>query len=499
MNKTYRALPYQHFANKRKLEIIDNPFTLYRQDAQRIFKYVWKKFIQTRKVLNQKENIKECKVILSERYKYNIYSYVVYPTYISFLENVKDYIVGLITKSTLNDNDKLILYILNRRGLWLNPPNELEVNKDNQKITLSVNQKHKKLIKKLFHRCLDTHKLPKFKNTPLIGDGKIIEFQKNKKSKQFEYWIRLSTHIKNRPIYIPIKETHYYKQKEGKDTNIFQITKDDLGRIQLKRVKEINTKENKNDNVLSLDFGLANLFTTDKGDLLGRGFYNKVKEYADKIDKLQRNLQRQGIKPKESKKYIKLSFKLEEFVKNEIRRIINKLIKRYNPSIIVVEDLKSFLKQIINKFPKSAKRALIRIGRKQIKNKLNEISQEYGIQVIKLNPAYSSQACSKCGYIDRGNRKSQSDFECKLCGNKLNADVNASRNLMERFHKKMHLYRKEQTLSWQVRKFLENLSTERYKCLWSKARSLLVSNIYLANHSFLTRGIDVYKRNKCLC
>ncbi|WP_297890117.1 RNA-guided endonuclease TnpB family protein [Sulfurihydrogenibium sp.] len=498
MNKTYRALPYQHFANKGKLKIIDNLFYFYRQDAQRIFNYIWHKFLRIRTILNQKENLKECKVILSERYKYNIYTYVVYPTYLSFLENAKDYIVGLITKSTLNDNDKLILYILNRRGLWLNPPNELEVSKDNQVITLSVNQEHKKLIKKLFHRYLATHRLPEFKNTPLIGDGKIMEFQKSKKSKHFEYWIRLSTNIKNKPIYIPIKETEYYKLKDGKDTSIFQFVKDDLGNIQLKRIKEINAKENNGDNVLSLDFGLANLFATDKGDLLGRRFYDKVKEYADKIDKLQRNLQRQGIKPKESKRYIKLSFKLKEFVKNEIRRIINKLIRRYNPSIIVVENLKNFIQNVINQFPKTVKRTLIRIGRKEIKNKLNDISQEYGIQVIEINPAYSSQACSNCGYIDRENRKSQSEFECRLCGKRVHADVNASRNILKRFEERVHLHSMKQALSWQVRKFLENLTTKRYKCLWSKARSLLVSNVYFANHSSLTQGIDGYKRNKCL-
>ena len=37
--------------------------------------------------------------------------------------------------------------------------------------------------------------------------------------------------------------------------------------------------------------------------------------------------------------------------------------------------------------------------------------------------------CSKCGYCARNNRKTQANFECKSCGFKLNADLNASRNI----------------------------------------------------------------------
>ena len=151
------------------------------------------------------------------------------------------------------------------------------------------------------------------------------------------------------------------------DTNIFHIVKNELGTIEIKRVKEIQIKpqeEKETENIIALDFGLKSLFTTNKGDLFGRNFFEKIKDYANKIDKLQRNLQRQNKKPKQSKKYIKLNFKLKEYIKNEIRRIINRIVDLHKPSIIVVENLKNFLKEVINSFPKSVKRVLIRIGRK---------------------------------------------------------------------------------------------------------------------------------------
>jgi putative transposase len=497
--KLYRALPYKHFANKSKLKTIDTLFKLYQKDANTIFKHIWKKFIFSKTVVSKRENIKEIKTNLSERYKYTIFNYLVYSTYSSYLELAKDYVKNLITKSSLSDERKLILYVLNKRGNWLNAPDEVQIKikKENEEEikTLKVSKEDKHLIKKLFHRYLKTHKLPKFNNAPLIVDNKVGELQQSKTSKKFKNWIRISTHVKRQVLYIPVEETDYYNQRKGKDTNVFHITKNDLGTIQIKRVKEIEKETTDNqENVIAIDFGLKSLFTTKKGDLLGRNFFKKIKEYADKIDKLQRNLQRQKINPKQSKKYVKLNFKLKQFVKNEIRRIINRLIKTYKPTIIIVENLRHFLKQVINKFPKSVKRALIRIGRKEIANKLKEISEEKGIQVIEINPAYTSQTCNNCGYVDKENRKTQEKFECRLCGYKLNADVQASRNLIKRFDKGVFVHGKKQALRLQIEEFITNLQLERYKCLWSKARSLLTQNPYFRDlsDSSLTRCI-----NKC--
>ncbi len=166
---------------------------------------------------------------------------------------------------------------------------------------------------------------------------------------------------------------------------------------------------------------------SDRGDLFGRKFYSKVREFAEKIDRIQRDLQRRGKKPTESRRYLRLQHRLSEYVKNEVRRVINRVIELYRPQRLVLEDLRGFLQRVINNFPKSVKRVLIRFGFGEIRRKLKEISEEYGIEVVYVAPAYSSQACSNCGYVDKENRKTRSEFECKLCNRKLHADVNASR------------------------------------------------------------------------
>lgn len=56
-------------------------------------------------------------------------------------------------------------------------------------------------------------------------------------------------------------------------------------------------------------------------------------------------------------------------------------------------------------------------------------AERVGIEVRFVNPAYTSQKCSKCGHIDKENRKTQAKFECMKCGLRLNADHNASINI----------------------------------------------------------------------
>ena len=43
----------------------------------------------------------------------------------------------------------------------------------------------------------------------------------------------------------------------------------------------------------------------------------------------------------------------------------------------------------------------------------------------KVNPAYTSQRCSRCGHVDQSNRPSQAVFACGACGFRANADHNA--------------------------------------------------------------------------
>lgn len=65
----------------------------------------------------------------------------------------------------------------------------------------------------------------------------------------------------------------------------------------------------------------------------------------------------------------------------------------------------------------------------ELQNMIEYKAKREGIKVRYVDPAYTSQTCSKCGHVDKENRPTQAKFKCINCGLKLNADHNASINI----------------------------------------------------------------------
>ena len=55
-----------------------------------------------------------------------------------------------------------------------------------------------------------------------------------------------------------------------------------------------------------------------------------------------------------------------------------------------------------------------------------------GVFTIAVDPRNTSRTCNACGYCEKGNRKSQSEFRCLSCGHESLADLNAALNLRDR-------------------------------------------------------------------
>ena len=67
---------------------------------------------------------------------------------------------------------------------------------------------------------------------------------------------------------------------------------------------------------------------------------------------------------------------------------------------------------------------------------------EYKVESTELfvdmvNPAYTSQRCSHCGFTHEDNRDDKS-FECQSCGYELNADYNGAKNIANRYYGYIH-------------------------------------------------------------
>ncbi|AVK49397.1 transposase [Clostridium sp. MF28] len=65
----------------------------------------------------------------------------------------------------------------------------------------------------------------------------------------------------------------------------------------------------------------------------------------------------------------------------------------------------------------------------QLQQMIEYKAERIGIKVKYVDPYLTSQTCSECGHYEDGQREVQSEFQCKKCGCKTNADYNASRNI----------------------------------------------------------------------
>jgi IS605 OrfB family transposase len=59
-------------------------------------------------------------------------------------------------------------------------------------------------------------------------------------------------------------------------------------------------------------------------------------------------------------------------------------------------------------------------------------AQRLGVPVIFVDPRNTSRTCSRCGFVEKHNRRSQAKFSCLRCGYEAHADHNAARNLATR-------------------------------------------------------------------
>ena len=65
-------------------------------------------------------------------------------------------------------------------------------------------------------------------------------------------------------------------------------------------------------------------------------------------------------------------------------------------------------------------------------------AEMFGINVVQVDPAYTSQRCSSCGFTHESNRQSKHQFVCQKCEYELNADYNASKNIARKLLKRLH-------------------------------------------------------------
>jgi IS605 OrfB family transposase len=124
------------------------------------------------------------------------------------------------------------------------------------------------------------------------------------------------------------------------------------------------------------------------------------------------NLCDENFAKTKTEKYVKLAFDI--LVKNKT-------------SVLKMEDLSNFQYNLNDERKKISFR-FWRYGR--IQELLKQKCESVGIKVIFVKAAYTSQKCSKCGHIEKENRKGEK-FKCLKCNHEGHADINAAFNIMQ--------------------------------------------------------------------
>ncbi len=177
---------------------------------------------------------------------------------------------------------------------------------------------------------------------------------------------------------------------------------------------------------IGVDFGIEVIAADSDGNTHSGESVEKVRR---KHNLQRKRLQKRGTKGAK-KKLKRVSGKESRFRNHEnhcISKAIVSLAKGTNRGI-AIEDLKGIRARITARGG-DARNRLSSWSFRQLADFVLYKSQLAGVTLKIVKPAYTSQTCSDCGHCEKSNRKSRTEFQCKACGYKQHADVNAARNI----------------------------------------------------------------------
>lgn len=244
-------------------------------------------------------------------------------------------------------------------------------------------------------------------------------------------WLRISTLERGKRVSLPLMDHSYARGRGGRLATTFALFERD-GQWFARSTRYLAPTpwpEHRVD-VLAIDLGLRNLLATSEGDLRGVGFLVQLRKYDAQLMRVQRGLQQAGeLRLGVCRRYRTLVNRIRGWLKTTVQTHLKAVLDRHRPKKVVIEDL-MFAGQH-GELSRRMNRLLRRFGQQCFKQTLAERQAEYGFELEEVNPAYSSQACAACGFVHRSNRTGDR-FQCKACGHRAHADVNAAKNLAGR-------------------------------------------------------------------
>lgn len=187
------------------------------------------------------------------------------------------------------------------------------------------------------------------------------------------------------------------------------------------------------DNIIGIDAGLRQIMTIYNAKTKKTFFENgqfiakKRQNYAKKRQSLQ------SKNTKSAKRRLKQLSGRENRWMTDINHCLSKTLVSENlNTLIVVEDLTNVTFDTVNNRKKENRYEHHSWAFYQLQQDIAYKAREHGSYLIKVNPAYTSQRCPKCGTICKENRdKNNHIYHCNHCHYQSNDDRIAAMNIVQ--------------------------------------------------------------------
>lgn len=192
----------------------------------------------------------------------------------------------------------------------------------------------------------------------------------------------------------------------------------------------------------AVDFGYTEVMTDTEGVRYGKKFGELLTKTSDDLsEKMQKRHKLHALHKKKpyQRTYRKFNLgrhKLESkkratkaTLEKEINTGINELISSKSPCLLITEDLSHLFTYNTSK---KMNRRLSGWLKGKIQERISFKALAEGFRHEQVNPAYGSQSCPECDFVDVQNRK-RDRFTCAHCGHEDIADRVAAKNYARRF------------------------------------------------------------------
>lgn len=251
---------------------------------------------------------------------------------------------------------------------------------------------------------------PVFKAMSVNLDSRFVNFQFDNNS--FDIWVKLLSLGNHMILKLPARKHKHFNGLIKKGfllKNSLRLYKTAVGYsadLFFEKPEIIKKKQGK---VVGVDIGYKKLLIDSNKNVYDVGLekvYEKIARKKQKSKAFDRALVERN---------------------NLINQSLNKM-ELVSTRELVAEDLKGVKHKTKGRVRKEFNRKLQRWSYPRVLGKLSMLCEDAGITFTKVNPAYTSQTCCKCGAVDRKSRKGEV-FKCIACENLIDADFNAAINI----------------------------------------------------------------------